>query len=695
MVDIKREDITLQDRTKGISADEFAWGSYFYSEGIQSGYNTKWFKLWYYVNKDVLNYRANGYPVAMCQAPSGDGMAYFTKDGRIETQEIYNGSLSGNGDGTWGGALFVKTPTLSDYINGITYGTKAIAIRDTKVDVIDMSNLFDPYAELLTQPKFESSASDRTVGTWWTLTDSWMEHTTGNTGTLSVDFTIDALTYWRVAVKVKDRTAWKITVDSGNLTDIANSNGWFTVYDYGSAWTKTLTITPSSDFDGTIEMVNVHQVDSSSITYAAATITSSATHPCLIWGGDLYIGSGNKVDIVSLSDRGVITKDIVDQNETIVDITQQAWNIIIWTTDYYNSRQYYRNGVDSVATEVIEWKGLVIKWVVGTETISYVLTTTGISMSGVDRYQYRLYAVSGYQRSLLTNIDYNYATLYNGYYNSQKKFSFSDINGSKSMCLYRDSLYIPGHDCIYKYWSDIPGLKACWTNPLVYDLGATKLLLGQRGNYLGVCFTSNWVNYTAKSEEFRYTAKWYLVTESIYRDKLGTRKALDKLKIWYKNVASEDGNIKIYAMVDDDYFWRFGVSGITTRPKVWDVYTVANQTKAEIISVDKTNNIIQFRTIENKGSYANVANTSLTKVSGDGDNSITVTWYDNRVLVKTITNTEQWYGSDLIFGKDFVDNYLPYRHKIQLVVELNSSDRRLSPEIFEIWIQSDITDVVL
>ena len=29
MVDIKRQDITLQDWTKGISSYEFAWGSYF------------------------------------------------------------------------------------------------------------------------------------------------------------------------------------------------------------------------------------------------------------------------------------------------------------------------------------------------------------------------------------------------------------------------------------------------------------------------------------------------------------------------------------------------------------------------------------------------------------------------------------------------------------------------------------------
>ena len=51
--------------------------------------------------------------------------------------------------------------------------------------------------------------------------------------------------------------------------------------------------------------------------------------------------------------------------------------------------------------------------------------------------------------------------------------------------------------------------------------------------------------------------------------------------------------------MDDDYFWRFTVSGITDRPEVGDVYNVANQTKGEIINIDKTNKVITFRTTEN------------------------------------------------------------------------------------------------
>ena len=696
MVDVKREDITLQDRTKGISADEFAWGSYFYAEWIQTWYNTKWFKLWYYTDKEVLNYRANWYPVAMCQAPVGYGMLYFTKDGRIETQYAYNSSLEWDGDGQWGGALFVKSPNLSDYTNGIMYWTKAFAIRTASVDTIELTWLFNPYDELLTQPKFESGASDWTVGTWWTLTDNWMEHTTWNTGALEGNFTLGANWTYRVAMKITNRTAGSVSLQSWTFSATStNANGRYTIYSSANAGTVTLTITPSSDFDGTIEMVNVHDIEDSNVSVGAATITSADRHPCLIWAWDLYIWSGNKLDIISLADMWVNTKSIVDENETIVDITQQAGNLIIWTTDGYNSRQYYWNWVDGVANEVIEWKGLIIKWVVGTETISYVLTTTGTTMWGVDGYQYRLYAVSWYQRSLIANKNYAYKTLYDESYNNEKKFEFNDVDGSKSMCMYRDSLYIPWCDGIYKYGSDIPWVSSSWTRPIRYDFGWTRLLLAQRGSTLWMCFTANGVNYIADVNDYRYTPNWYLVSESLYWDKLSTRKALQNMKIWYKNVASEDGNIKVYAMVDDDYFWRFKVSGVTNRPAVWDVYNVANQTTAKVINVNQTNNMIEFITVKNLWSYANVANTTLTKVSGAGDDNITVAWYDNMVLVKTIESEKQWYGSDLIFGKDFVANYIPYWHKIQFIIELNSSDRRLTPEIYEISFVSDITDVTL
>lgn len=63
--------------------------------------------------------------------------------------------------------------------------------------------------------------------------------------------------------------------------------------------------------------------------------------------------------------------------------------------------------------------------------------------------------------------------------------------------------------------------------------------------------------------------------------------------------------------------------------------------------------------------------------------------------IKTIESDTQCYGSDLVFGKDFVQNNIPYRYKIQFVIELSSNDYKLSPEIYEFSIHSDIDDVVL
>ena len=38
---------------------------------------------------------------------------------------------------------------------------------------------------------------------------------------------------------------------------------------------------------------------------------------------------------------------------------------------------------------------------------------------------------------------------------------------------------------------------------------------------------------------------------------------------------------------------------------------------------------------------------------------------------------------------------MPYWYKLQLVIELNTIDSKLTPEIYEISINSDITDIVL
>lgn len=710
MVDIKREDITLQDWTKGISADEFVWGSYFYSEAISSGYNSKGFELWYKLWKEVINRRKTGTIVSLAATNSNNyGFLTFTKDGRIETENFWNGASDAPWDWEWGGALYAFYAWWlwdSWYINWLTYWDWAIWIRQSAIDVVNYKQAFDPSAEVIWDTDM-SSATWWTIWTWWTITDNWAEHSTGETWTLTYDISSWWFTtsdYLRVAVKITNWTNGSIHVDIGwgDATFNSWAEWWYVATLKGP--TNTLTITPSSSFNGTIQYVNLHQYDVTDYVYTEKADlygkTLAQRHPALIWEWDLYVACGYEVNIINLTDWWVIHKTLIDKNFEIVSMTQQAGNIILWATDWFDSRQYYWNGVDAVATEVIEWKGLIIQGVTGTETISYVLTTSWQNVGSVEWYEYRLYAVSWYQRSLIAsklyqNMSWDY--LSSPHYNENKKFDFNDVTSDQSMTMFLDSLFIPGCDWIYKYGNDIPWMRSAWTRPIKYDTGAENITLWQRWHFLWVWYTVGGLNYLWVVDNRLYHSTWMLITESIYRDKLSTRKALEKLKIWYKNVASTVGNIKIYAIVDDTYFRRFRPTVTPTkRPSIWDVYNVANDTTAKVIDVDKDNNVITFATVSNTGSIPWFANQTLTKVSWEWDDSIAVGYnYDNMCLIKTIESEEQGYGSDLIFGKNFVSNYIPYRYKIQFVVELNSNNNNLSPEIYEISMVSDITDVIL
>lgn len=697
MVDIKREDITLQDWTKGISADEFAWGSYFYSEAISSWYNSKGFELWYSLEKTKINSRLSWYAKALAIA-GGNGFVAFTNDGMVEMEVEYNGE----GKGAYY-ANFIGD-TYRQFYNWVDYGRYLFGITYNSVKKIPAYSFFSS-TQLLTNPDL-SSATWWTLWTWWTTTDAGAKHTPWSTDTL----VSDAVTWtnldqqFRLAFKITWWTAGTINVkevDAFNITYVDRKDWWYVVtIRWAAAW-LTVTFTPNSAFDGTIERVELYKLNLSE--YAEISITwnnSPSVRPALVWEWDLYVAWGSYVNIINLGDNWVISKQLIDSNFNIVSMNQQAWNIILWATDGHDSRQYYWNWVDAVATEVIEWKGLIIQSACGTETISYVLTTSWATSGTIDWYEYRLYAVSGYQRNLIASKLFQYRSDYYinwTRYNRNKKFDFNDVTNEHWMIVFLDSLYAAGCDGLYKYWYDIPWLRSNRTRPVKYDTWGAYIVLWQRWHYLGIGYRANNINYIGKVENRLYQPTWYLVTEAIYRDKLSTRKALEKLKIWYKNVASTVGNIKVYAIVDDNYFRRFRPTATpTVRPSVWDVYNVANNTTAKVIDVDIDNNVITLVTVSDTGSYDNLANTTLTKVSGDWDDSITVSYnYDNMCLIKTIESEQQWYDSDLIFWKDFVNTYLPYRHKIQFVIELNSNDNKLSPEIYEISMISDITDTVL
>lgn len=700
MVDIERKWITLSDWTKWISVDEYAWGSYYYSENIQSDYCTKWFKLWKYASAETLNGRNSGHAVAI--SPIKDwGILWdimcFEDDWRIETNWHCSGIWYYDWDEDLGWALYARRDSLG-YVNWLIYWDYAIWITRSKVDRIkyDFPYMYDE--ELVANPILKSPWTSWTIWEWRTINWNWAQHTTWNTWALTCNITIPEAWKYRVAICVRWVTEGRVSI-TGVGYNMRTENGKYWRFVFNSweinAWATTLTITPSSTFDWYVEIVNVHEFSEGNIDADIATITSANQHPICLWQGDLYIWSWNKIDILNLTYYDVETKSIIDRTYTIVDITQQAGNLIIWATDWFNSKQYYWNWVDATASEVIEWDWLSIKWVASTETVSYVLT--------LDNGIYRVYAVNWYQRSLLSISQPTLSTnsLLRTAYKKDKKFVMNRVDSPNSMDVIWDSLYIPWCMWLYKYGSEVPWMNKIWNRIYVNKMDLTHIVLWNWAWWVYMAYTRNGWNDLMHFSSTQYGYSGYLVTNPIYWDKIWTRKSIEKLKIWYRNGASSASNvavnIKIYAIVDDDYFWRFNVTWVTNRPEIWDIYRVASQTNAKIIDIKKTSNsewVITLATIERRSQ--SVAGQRITKISWSWDTYIDSNYEnDNMFLIKEITNENAWYYSDFIFGENFVDSYMPYWHKIQFVIELYSDSSSQTPEVYELSMTADIADTTI
>lgn len=677
--------LTLNDWSLWISADEFVGGSFFYAEWIDSTSNSKRFKLWPRVVGNNINARSDWEIIAARSA--NNNLYTFSEDWYIEAKDTYN---EYNPSVTAGGWFWKRTTDW--YVNWISIGNDELwGITADKIDVITTTtDLFG--TNLVTTPDL-TSGTGWTVGTGWTLWASWAQHDDWDwTDTLVQAITTTSGKYYRITIATLNVFAWSCEVKrwSTVLWTITSDSRFWTMYSPVASWASTnLTFTPTDTFNWDIVYVNVNEYDDAKLFPDKVTITSAASHPALLWQWDVYIGSWASIDIVNTTLYDVQTVNIIDEWYTIRSITQIWWSLIIWASDGNNSKQYYWNGVDEVASEVIDRKWMNITNAVSDETKSYVNTAQASRT--------RMYITNWYQRQCIAKNDYNWRTVEwskNLYY-PNKKFNFYNYN-SNSLVIMNEKLYATSYGWIYTYWSDIPWLPSVWNKPIIND---PTVSLNQYciWTHLGVIYYSykaSGVNILGEVRNYNNCTTGYLVCNPTIRDNLSTKKALNKLNIWFKNVDSTIGNIKIYAIVDDDYFWTLSVTGITVTPIAWAVYNVWTNTKAEVISTSITGWVgtITLKTTDNIANYPWNELSTATKVSWTGDTSITVAWFTNMCLIKTITSDQQGYWEELIFWSSFVDTHMPDRHKIQLVVELNSSNSNVSPEVYDISLSSDIVD---
>lgn len=693
-----------------MSSDEYAWWSYFYSEWIDTQSNSKWFRLWSYVVEATINNRTDWNIVAMWAVYDVNNYwttrrpLLFTADNRIET---YVDWVWCPDSYFWDYGWPIYRWSSSTIRNWLTFWNYIVQIYSTWINLITKwtsGNFWVFWNNIVSDHTFEDDGAwtnwwNRTFNVWW-----WATHTSWSTATLSqVIPTVNTKKY-RVVIN-HTYTTWSLTVKFDAWTPY-----WFAWTDeyritvpMTAAWNnQTLNITPSSTYDWTINSIQVNEYTATLEEWKVTWLTNTTTKPSIYSMWILYIGSWNKVDVVDTTTRTkTASLSLVDASHTIVSITEVWQSLIIWTTDWLNSKQYYWDRVSAAPSDQIDWKWLKITAATSDETLSYVVTWW-------DWARPKCFMVQDYQRTLLFDNKYDWSNVWNEWtgYHPSKRFNIYTANNS-CIAVQNKNLYVPTKWCVYKYWTDIPWIKPSWNNKVKYTSELNIPI-----STISVIQDNIYITYQAVIDSVTYNVMWlvteylpaptgYLVTNPIFWDNIWTEKFLNKLRIWFKNVPSTYWNIKVHAIVDDYKFFTFTVSWVSVNPTVWTTYKIWSSTvivNMEVIAVDITwwAWTITLKTTSNvRGSLYSLWDTwTILKLVWTWDSSISYTYFNNMVLLKTIESDEIEYWNELIFWDDFIDSHLPNRHKIQFVIELSSSLswHWVFQEVFDVYILSDIID---
>lgn len=153
-------------------------------------------------------------------------------------------------------------------------------------------------AEKCLNTGFTGNATSWTLGAGWAYSSNNVLHTAGNTGTLSQDCGEVAGETYLLSYDIGSWHVGFITASVGSTSAIPNAtNATFkkiiTAQDTGD-----VTLTPSSDFDGTIDNVSLKKITGGQLTTIGnvGVGTNAPGKPLDVWG-DMRLGNGGKIYI--------------------------------------------------------------------------------------------------------------------------------------------------------------------------------------------------------------------------------------------------------------------------------------------------------------------------------------------------------------------------------------------------------------
>jgi hypothetical protein len=661
----------------GMWNDEYTWGFYYW-ENVDIRTNSRAFKLSNRVVPLKINERWDDILIKLFNY--NDEVLSLSDTWHIESSQTYNDFAAQSSNSWW--YLFKRWSTR----NGILFWEYFVWATSTQLNALKLWTastywMWLRWAEKVLNP-WLTSDTNWTTSWWWTFWTWWATHTTW-TDTLSQ--TVSTLTAGtgRLAVYISWHTTWTLVISydwEAQVEITAKSDRRYT-YNIVTTTSDDIVITPSTDFNWTIERVSVRQYDDTKFDLDSAdlVIQTSVKKPMIYDGWILYVWSWNKIDSIdtTLTFWSWVLENAItlQPSDSIIWITK-IWDIYnIYANNWIDWIKYILSWIDEFPAEKIIWKNKQFVSVDNDWNNDYVVCW--------NNYKKYLYVTNWYTKQLITQSWYmlNYNSNYEAY-RLDNRYNFDDV-----IWFIWDKVILWAYYWAYTYWTYTPWLPASIVkeraNSDSVDIARIRSITDRLWTpYIAYRTLTNY-NYIWEIRQYQYVLQWYIVTNPMVFEWLSTEKILEKSKIWYL-LPSSTTSINIYARVNDKHFYTFTVSWLTTTPTAWATYSEWTN----VFTVVKTNITWWAWTIS---CSANMPTTSdfdhtwtLTKVSWDWDASISYTDRDNFILVKTITTDKYRYWNDYILSNDMVGIQIPNIYKIQYKIELLSTNSNYTPEVSEI-----------
>lgn len=184
-----------------------------------------------------------------------------------------------------------------------------------------------------------SSSTGWTLGAGWAISGGLLTHTPGNTATASQNTTLVSGYIYIVTYEVSGRTAGSVIVSVGSDDDSSRSTNATFSYS-ATASTNGFTITPTTDFDGSIDNLSI-------------ILTS-------VWSMDVYL-SDRPVNFKSNKNTSIALDGAT--NETIYHSTQELYALSsLWFPATEWESEYWEEFVHSIvdgSVYVLDLKGTI------------------------------------------------------------------------------------------------------------------------------------------------------------------------------------------------------------------------------------------------------------------------------------------------------------------------------------------------